>query len=255
MASLSYTSETRRIQVQGVGLSYDLELFPRASFRDQFVGLLTRGSKFNAKKKVEALSNVSLEIHDGERVAVLGRNGSGKSSFCRVLAGLIPSSTGSIVTRGRVRAIFESQLAIQPELTGRENAHFMTGFLFPELSKSKCAAIVEEALAFADIDEFLDAPFRTYSFGMQTRLGLSVLSTTPSEILILDEVFQGADAGFQRRISERFMKVIRHSGAVVFVSHSPEEVRSVCNRAIVLDQGRLVFDGDVEQGLSLYQSL
>jgi ABC-type polysaccharide/polyol phosphate transport system ATPase subunit len=253
VGTLSGMSEEVLLSLDGITITRLLEIYRHGSFRDAFIGALT--PKIRTAKRVKVLTNVSLRIHRGDRVGILGPNGAGKSTLCRSAAGLLPPDAGTVSRSGTLRAIFESQLAVQPELTGRENGFFLADFLYPHLSRAEKKPLIDDALEFSGLGDFLDSPFRNYSFGMQTRLGLSILSSAPSDILVLDEVFQGADKGFQQRIVQRFYSIMKQSGAVLFVSHSPEEVRTVCNRTIVMDQGQIVYDGPVECGIQTYESL
>ena len=131
------------------------------------------------------------------------------------------------------------------------SADILYEFLFPNLGSEK-KQIIEEALQFSELGDFLDVPYKFYSNGMQTRLCLSLISALPSELLILDEVFDGADQFFRKKISARVKNMIEKSGVVVFVSHSNEQILEVCNRVIILSHGRIVFDGLPQEGIDKY---
>ena len=201
------------------------------------------------------MSNLNLSIYEGDRVGVLGVNGAGKSSLCRAIAGGYKPKVGKIETSGKILAIFDTSMGIIPELTGRENATLLYEFLFPELSADNKMKLLKDALEFSELGDFVDVPFYKYSKGMQARLCLSVISSCGSDILILDEVFDGADEFFSKKISERVLDMINASGSVVFVSHSVEQVARVCNRVVVLRGGNVVFDGRVEDGITEYHRL
>jgi ABC-type polysaccharide/polyol phosphate transport system ATPase subunit len=185
----------------------------------------------------------------------LGVNGAGKSSLCRCIAGMYKPTTGSVEVFGETRAVFNTNIGIQPDLTGRENAELLTQFLYPGLSKNDAKELINDAINFSELGRFIDAPFRLYSNGMQTRLSLSLVSARPTDLLILDEVFDGADTFFKEKISLRVQKMIQLSGAALFVSHSPDQVLKVCNRAIVLDQAQIVFDGEPSEALNFYKKM
>ena len=142
-------------------------------------------------------------------------------------------------------------VGIYPELTGRENANILIDFLYPDM-KDRIAKL-QEALDFSELGEFLETPFKYYSNGMQARLCLSVLTIEPTDLLILDEVFEGADQFFREKIATRVIKMIQDSGAVIFVSHSEDQLRRVCNRAVVINNGRVGFDGSLDEGFAYYQ--
>ena len=127
--------------------------------------------------------------------------------------------------------------------------------LFPEMTEEERVNLVKEGLEFAELGKFLDVPFKSYSRGMQARLCLSVITAKPCDLLILDEVFEGADQAFQRKISKRTLSLIEDSGAVVLVSHFPEHVEMSCNRVIIMEKSKIVFDGGVEEGVKIYRKM
>jgi ABC-type polysaccharide/polyol phosphate transport system ATPase subunit len=183
----------------------------------------------------------------------LGVNGTGKTSLCRCLAGIYTPNQGEVIVHGQVRAIFDTQIGIQPDLTGRENAELLAEFIYPE-DHHEHKQMIEEALTFSELGQFVDMPYRLYSNGMQARLCLSMISCKPCDLLILDEVFDGADIFFREKIATRVMKMVAESGACIFVSHDSGQIRKVCNRLIVLQKGQVIHDGDVEAGLKIYES-
>ncbi len=137
-----------------------------------------------------------------------------------------------------------------PELTGRENAHLLARLFFPEVSDLN--PLVNEAIEFSELGHFIDVPFRQYSKGMQARLMLSLISAKSTDILILDEVFDGADVFFQQKLSIRMKNFIQSAGATIFVSHSADQVREVCDKVLVMNKGKIGFLGDVEAGIEYY---
>lgn len=197
-----------------------------------------------------ALKNINLKIYEGEKVGIIGINGSGKTSLCRLITGLYSPSRGTIKTLHRPRGLFSASTAIHSELTGRENAEFLVKLLYPQ--RSHYRDLVDEILNFAELGEFIDVPFEKYSLGMKTRLCLSIISSRPEKILVLDEVFNGADTYFTQKVADRFLELINNSGTVVFVSHSLGQIQAICNRCIVLHHGEVVFDGSTEDALLFY---
>ena len=143
---------------------------------------------------------------------------------------------------------------MQPELTGRENAQLLVEFIFPQIPDEH-DDIIKEALEFSELGHFVDVPFKFYSNGMQARLCLSLISARPCELLMLDEVFDGADQFFRKKIAARIRNIIDQSGAVIFVSHSTDQIAEVCNRVLVLDKGRLLFDGSPQEAIKIYSAL
>jgi ABC-type polysaccharide/polyol phosphate transport system ATPase subunit len=157
---------------------------------------------------------------------------------------------GQIISTLEVRAIFDTGTGIMPELTGRENAYLLARLFFPDVRDLK--PLVEEAIEFSELGHFIDIPFRQYSKGMQSRIMLSLISSKPTDILILDEVFDGADVFFQKKLSTRMKSFIENAGATIFVSHSSDQIRQVCNTLMVLKNGKISFLGNVEEGLNHY---
>lgn len=248
-------ADTPVLNVENLYLKLRVETFQAASWRDKFVRLAgdPLAALARQKDRLPLIENLSLKVFEGDRVGILGVNGVGKTSLCRCIAGMYKPTSGRIDTRGPVRAIFNTQVGIMPELTGRENAELLAQFLFPLERDTR--ALVEEALEFSELGHFKDVPYRLYSNGMQARLNLSLISARPSHLLILDEVFDGADAFFRRKIAARVMAMIERSGAVLFVSHDADQLMKVCNRAIVLHGGALAFDGAPSEALRFYEDL
>jgi ABC-type polysaccharide/polyol phosphate transport system ATPase subunit len=249
----TYNSSDLIVDIKNLEVAFNLDVYRNNTLRDLFVGTLSNPIKMiTDRKKHVVLNGIDLQINKGEKVAIMGVNGAGKTTLCRAIAGMYQSAEGAIKVNGGVRAIFDTNVGIVPELTGKENAHLMVQFIYPDKSKSEREAIVKEALNFSGLDEFIHVPFDKYSKGMQARLCLSLVSARASDLLILDEVFDGADEFFQKRISKRILNLIDSSGAVIFVSHNREQVREACNRLIILADRKIFYDGEVEKGLEYY---
>lgn len=240
-----------------LSLSFKLDHYRTDTVRDIFVNAVKSPIRalLGSQDRLEALKKVNFEIKRGERVAVIGKNGAGKTTFCRCIAGMYVPDSGHVYADEDCRSIFDSVVGILPDLTGRENAKLLCKFMYPSLSKQEVNELVDEALDFSELNKFVDTPFKFYSKGMQTRLTLSIISARPCELLILDEIFDGADQFFREKVSARVLKMIEKSGAVIFVSHSTENVKQACNRVVVFNHGEIVFDGDVDQGIEYYNSL
>ncbi|HVK61231.1 MAG TPA: ATP-binding cassette domain-containing protein [Bdellovibrionales bacterium] len=240
-------------EINKMSLVFPLKFRQAATLRDVFVQAVMKpiDTLFKAPQYLEIIRDLDLKIVRGDRVALIGVNGVGKTTLCRTIAGIYRPNRGSIKINGNVRAIFDTSVGIFPELTGRENAHILTNFLFPNLERRE--ERVQEALEFTELGSFLDTPYKFYSNGMQTRLCLSVLTMEPTDLLILDEVFEGADQFFREKISNRVVDIIERSGAVIFVSHNESQLLRTCNRGIVIAGGKAVFDGSVEEALAIYR--
>lgn len=244
------------VDIKDLHLIFDAPMYKSWTLRDLFVDFAKNpvSKIMNGSQRLHVLRGVDLQIHRGDRIAILGRNGAGKTSLCRCISGIYSQTDGEIEVNGTLRAIFDTSMGIQPELTGRENLKLLTKFIYPYERKNHDSIIADSA-DFSGLGEYLDMPFKSYSNGMKARLCLSLVTALPADVLILDEVFDGADISFRSRIVERMGQLIEKSGAVIFVSHSPDQVKQVCNKALVLDNGVISFYGDVNRAIEIYKGL
>lgn len=240
------------LRVKDLKVHFELDHYQESGIRDLFVSAVTHPVEFLFKPKeiFYVLDGIDLEIKKGMRIGILGVNGTGKTTLCRCIAGMMKAQQGKIESNAEIRAIFDTGTGIMPELTGRENAHLLARLFFPEIAD--VTPLVNEAIEFSELGHFIDVPFKKYSKGMQSRLMLSLVSSKATDILILDEVFDGADVFFQKKLAERMKAFIKNSGATIFVSHSPEQIRQVCNQVLVLHQGKVLYFGEVEEGIERY---
>jgi ABC-type polysaccharide/polyol phosphate transport system ATPase subunit len=202
-----------------------------------------------------ALRDVSLTIRRGEAVGIIGRNGSGKSTLLKLVAGLQLPTTGRILVPAgaRIGTMIELGVAFHPELSGEENVRLNASVY--GLNRAEIAALYPHVVEYSGLEHFMDAPLRSYSSGMQMRLGFAVAAHLDPEILLLDEIFAVGDAEFQRKCQGTLHQFRAQGKALLFVSHTPRAIRSMCDRVCVLEQGRLLFDGRVEEGLAYYSEL
>jgi ABC-2 type transport system ATP-binding protein len=187
-----------------------------------------------------ALKDINFSVEEGSTVGILGHNGSGKSTLLKCVAGILQPTSGEIRTRGRVAALLELGAGFNHELTGRENVYMNASIL--GLSKKETERIFDEIVAFAELEKFIDMQVRHYSSGMYVRLGFAVAVNVEPDILLVDEVLSVGDEAFQRKCIERVKKFQREGRTILFVTHAPDLVRQICNRAVVLDHGNLVID-------------
>jgi ABC-type polysaccharide/polyol phosphate transport system ATPase subunit len=202
-----------------------------------------------------ALRDVSLTIRRGEAVGLMGRNGSGKSTFLRLIAGLQRPTSGQLLVAraARVGTMVELGVGFHSELSGLDNARLnasIYGFTRREID-----AMLPGIVEYSGLAHFIDQPLKNYSAGMQMRLGFAVAAQINPDILLLDEIFAVGDAEFQRRCLETIQGLRSSGTTIVFVSHSPDAVRAVCDRVCVLNDGRLQFDGGVADCLAFYDRL
>lgn len=235
-------------------LVYKVSTHRPQNLRDLFISLCREPFSFFAQEKdrKHVLQGVNFQIHSGDRIALLGVNGAGKTSLCRLLSQVMRPTSGKLVLHGQTRGIFQTSLMLYPELTGWENAQLLSALLFPHMQAEERKHLLDEACRFADLGASLYMPFRTYSTGMQTRLMLSLVTAQTADLLILDEVFDGADFFWQQKAARRMQQLIERAGALIFVSHNPELVQKVCNQVWILQNGNLQIFTDPAKGFSAY---
>jgi ABC-type polysaccharide/polyol phosphate transport system ATPase subunit len=251
----STTTSEVLLSVNQLKIHFELQHYNHRGIRDVFVSAMTNPIDYLLRQPefLHVIDDVSFEVKKGMRLGIIGTNGSGKTTLCRAIAGMIAAQHGTVKTTKEVRAIFDTGTGVIPELTGRENSYLLARLFFPTVKNLD--SIVNEAIEFSELGHFIDIPFIQYSKGMQSRLLLSLISGVPSEILILDEVLDGADVFFQKKLANRMQAFIRKAGATIFVSHSLEQIRQVCNEVLVLHKGKIHFMGEVEQGWQEYLKL
>jgi ABC-type polysaccharide/polyol phosphate transport system ATPase subunit len=200
---------------------------------------------------VVALSDLNLDIEHGNRLAVLGANGAGKSTLLKVLAGIYEPTRGQVYSSGRVSALLTASVGLDPDATGREN--IVLRGMYMDVHPREMRERVDEIAEFTDLGYHLDLPVRTYSSGMVVRLCFAIATSVRPEILLMDEWLAAGDAGFLVKARRRMEKFVGGSSILVLASHSIPILQEWCNRAILLDQGRIVAAGDVEEIAAVYQ--
>jgi ABC-type polysaccharide/polyol phosphate transport system ATPase subunit len=202
-----------------------------------------------------ALNSVSLNIRQGESVGLIGRNGSGKSTFLKVIAGIHRPTTGRLlVARGvRIGSMIELGTGFHPELTGQENV--MLNASIHGLSRVEALDIYDQVVNYSGLQHFMDVPIKNYSSGMHVRLGFAIAATLDPDVLLLDEIFAVGDEDFQKQCVSTIKTFETKGKTIVFVSHSPTAIQAICDRACLLDRGRLLYDGTVDGGLTEYRRL
>jgi ABC-type polysaccharide/polyol phosphate transport system ATPase subunit len=200
---------------------------------------------------VRALRGVTFDVKSGERLGILGHNGAGKTTLLRTIAGAYPPTKGTVTTNGKIMSMTDFAMGMDAEATGRENIVFRGVFM--GMSFAEINSHVENVLEFAGLKKFADMPMRTYSTGMYLRLAFAVSTLVVPDILILDEVINAGDLGFQDRMEERLNSFIGQSKIVVLSSHDLASLRRWCTRAIWLRDGKIIADGPVEDLIADYQ--
>ena len=233
------------VRASGLGRRFELRDASARSLRE----VLIRRS-LPKKRELWALRDVDLEVAPGETFGIVGQNGSGKSTLLKLLAGIFAPSEGTISSNGRVGSLLEVGAGFHPEFTGIENV-YLNAAVFG-ISRDYVDAHLDEIIAFAELEEFAGMPVKTYSSGMFTRLGFSVAMHVQPDILLLDEVLAVGDEAFQQKCLGKIWDFKRSGGTMVFVSHDPGAVERLCDRAILLERGRVVAEGTAEDVLRAY---
>lgn len=243
------------LRLKNFTLSYEPTYYRSRTIRDFFIELVKSPVNyfFRQVERVTVLKDINFEIRKGDVVGILGANGVGKTSLCRYLAGIITDERVEVF--GEARAIFENNAALYPDLTGRENGLVLLELLYLDLNKEDKNKILDEAIQFSELEEYIDTSFKNYSRGMKARLYLALLTARPADLLVIDEAFDGMDHFFLDKLEKRIHKIISLCGAVVIVSHKMDEIRKYCNRTIVLNDKKMIFDGNPVDGIALYHSL
>jgi ABC-type polysaccharide/polyol phosphate transport system ATPase subunit len=236
--------------LENVSVSYKLPEEKVTSLKEYVVRLALGKIRYNS---FLALDNISLSVRQGEIFGVLGRNGAGKSTMLKVLSRVLTPTAGRVWVRGQVYPLLQLGAGLHPELTGIENI-YLNGTLLGH-SRKEIKEKISEIADFAEIGDFIKAPLRTYSSGMMSRLGFYVATDWTPEILILDEILSGGDSAFVKKCSRRIEK-FRDSGAtILLVSHSIDMISSMCQRAALLDHGKLIAVGDAKEISEQYKEM
>jgi ABC-type polysaccharide/polyol phosphate transport system ATPase subunit len=236
------------IRVDGAGRVF--KVYPRESRRLKDLVIARRGSRAT---EVVALRDVSFHVEPGSAVGLVGRNGSGKTTLLRLLSEIIRPTSGHVEVGGRVGSLLELGAGFHPDLSGRENV-FLNGSIHG-LKRAYIREQLDEIVAFAGLEEFVDLPVRTYSSGMYMRLGFAIAAHIDADVLLLDEVFAVGDEQFQRKCFGKIFEFKQRGGTIVFVSHDAAAVERLCDRAILLRGGVVEFDGPTHDAIVRYRRL
>ena len=237
------------IRLENVSKRFTIRREQSRSFRELLFNLPQRKG-YGRREQFWALRDVSLAVKPGETVGLIGPNGAGKSTALKLISRIIQPTSGRVAVDGRVGALLELGAGFHADLTGRENV-YLNGSLLG-LGRSKIQRKLDDIVAFAELERFIDAPVKHYSSGMYVRLGFSVAVHTEPEVLLIDEVLAVGDQNFQHKCIERILEMQRHGITICFVSHSLGAVRQICSRAIWLDDGTVRAAGDVEDAIAAY---
>jgi ABC-type polysaccharide/polyol phosphate transport system ATPase subunit len=228
------------IHVENLSIKFRIYHDRSPSLKEYFANLFKRNGQA-AHSDFWAVKDVSFEIKAGDRVGIIGHNGAGKSTLLKALCRVYESTDGRISVNGRIAPLLEIGAGFHPEFTGRENIYLNGSIL--GYSKRQLKEIEPEVITFAELEEFIDTPVKYYSTGMYMRLAFSLATAMHPDILVLDEVFAGGDAAFMAKAKARMHALIDKANIMIMVSHDHVLIKSLCNRVIWLDHGKLVADG------------
>ncbi len=238
------------VVVKDLYKSFKLPNEQASGIKQMVVNFVKRKKGYEVQK---VLQDISFEIKKGEFFGIVGRNGSGKSTLLKLLAGIYVPDSGLVAVKGSLTPFIELGVGFNPELTGRENV-FMNGALLG-FSKQEMQNMYHDIVEFAELERFMDQKLKNYSSGMQVRLAFSIAIKAESDVLLIDEVLAVGDAAFQRKCFDYFMKLKKDKRTVILVTHDMSAVRQYCDRAIMIDQGKIVKEGKVEKVAQAYQRL
>ncbi|MBL1320386.1 MAG: ABC transporter ATP-binding protein [Methylophaga sp.] len=240
------------IQIENLSVKFRLYHDNSPSLKDYFASIFKslRKQSQGSYSDFWAVNDASFEVKAGDRLGIIGHNGAGKSTLLKALCRIYEPSSGQVSVEGRIAPLLEIGAGFHPEFTGRENIYLNGAIL--GYSKQEIRGIEFEVIAFAELEEFIDTPVKYYSTGMYMRLAFSLATAMHPDILILDEIFAGGDASFMKKAKARMHDLIDKSNIMIMVSHDSELIRSLCNRIIWMDHGKVVADGPVNEIMDRY---
>lgn len=236
--------------VDQVGMKFNLSEEKVDNLKEYIIKALKRELKYN---EFWALKDVSFTLEKGDRLGILGLNGAGKSTLLKVISGVFKPTEGSVTRHGKLVPLLELGAGFDKQYTGRENI-FLYGAVLG-YSKKYLEEKYDEIVKFSGLKKFIDVPIKNYSSGMKSKLGFSIATIAEPDILILDEVLSVGDGRFRKKSERKIMKMMDGGTTVLFVSHSLAQVKRICNKAMILDQGRVIAFGDIEEVAAIYEEM
>lgn len=214
--------------------------------------LLLKNSKDDLhNSSFRALNNIDLQLNDGDRLGILGKNGAGKSTLLKILAKIYKPNFGTLNINGAISTLFDINLGMNPEASGYENV--MTLGIMRKMTRKKILSLLNDIESFTELGNFLKAPVRTYSTGMQMKLAFSIATAGEPDIILIDEIISAGDFHFMKKANTRLKNIIDNSNILVLTSHANDVINRFCNKVIVLDQGEIKFIGETKEGIEFYQ--
>lgn len=238
------------IRLEHVGMRFNLNKEKLDSMKEYIIKLLKRELKFT---EFWALQDVTFSVNQGDRVGVLGLNGAGKSTLMKVIAGVFRPTEGTVEKEGVLAPMIELGAGFDMQYTGAENI-FLYGAVLGH-SRKFMEEKYDEIVEFSELEKFIDVPLKNYSSGMKARLGFSIATVVKPDILILDEVLSVGDARFRKKSEKKLVDMMDTGVTVLFVSHNLDQVKRICNKAMILDHGKLLAYGDIDEIAPKYQQM
>lgn len=244
---ITVSNISKKYTLISAGTKYDT-LFAETVHKAK--GIIKKNSRPKKNEEFWALTNISFSVNKGERIGIIGHNGAGKSTLLKIFSRITTPTEGEIMIKGKVSSLLEVGTGFHPELTGRENVYLNGAIL--GMSKNEIDKKFDTIVQFSEVDKFIDTPVKKYSSGMYVRLAFAVAAHLDPDILIVDEVLAVGDMKFQQKCLGKMGKVSDEGRTILYVSHNMSTVQQLCSRVIVLDKGKVIFDGDVDKGIQIY---
>lgn len=238
------------IKVENVSMRFNLSKEKVDSVKDYFIKLVKRDLKFN---EFWALKDINFSVEKGDRVGILGMNGAGKSTLMKVIAGVFKPTEGKVYKEGVLAPMIELGAGFDKQYTGAENIYLYGAVLGH--SRRFMSEKFDEIVEFSELKDFIDVPLKNYSSGMKARLGFSIATVLKPDILILDEVLSVGDAKFKKKSENKLVSMMDDGVTVLFVSHNMAQVKRICNKALILEKGKIIDYGDIEKIAPIYEKM
>lgn len=241
-------SDDVAISIEDVCMQFTLDKEKVDNLKEYIIRLLTHRLEY---KKFDALKNVNFQVKKGQRLAILGLNGAGKSTLLKTIVGVYKPTSGTVTTNGVIAPLLELGAGFDPNYNGRENIYLYGAIL--GYSREYLDSKVDEIIEFSELGHFINVPLKNYSSGMKARLGFSIATAVNPDILILDEVLSVGDAKFRKKSLAKVQSMFDSGVTVLFVSHNIQQVKSICDTAILLEHGQIIAQGDVDDVAAIYE--
>lgn len=236
------------ISIKNVNMTFNLSKEKVDNLKEYFIRLVTHRLEY---KKFYALKDINIEVKKGEHLAILGLNGAGKSTLLKTIVGVYKPSEGTIEKSGVIAPLLELGAGFDPNYSGKENIYLYGAIL--GYDRHYIDSKYDEIVEFSELGHFIDVPVKNYSSGMRSRLGFSIATAVDPDILILDEVLSVGDAGFKKKSLAKVKSMFENGVTVLFVSHSIDQVKAICDKAILLEKGRIIAQGTTEEVIPVYE--